>query len=196
MNKKTKNGGKPAGRNSSDAAGSTGGTGAAGGSSSPMDVALLERMVKLMAANDLNTVDVRDGDKRVILKRGAAVVAATAGAGAYPYPPMPATHAPVSAPPAAGPASGATKDAAADDTAGLTAIKSPMVGTFYAAPSPDAKPFVSVGTRVDDDTDVCVIEAMKVFNNIKAETSGTIAKVLVTNGQTVEFGQTLFLVKP
>jgi acetyl-CoA carboxylase biotin carboxyl carrier protein len=71
-----------------------------------------------------------------------------------------------------------------------------MVGTFYASPSPDAKPFVSVGATVDEDTDVCVIEAMKVFNNIKAETRGTIAKVLVTNGQPVEFGQTLFLVKP
>ena len=64
------------------------------------------------------------------------------------------------------------------------------------APSPDAKPFVSVGTIVDEETDVCVIEAMKVFNNIKAECRGTIAKILVTNGQPVEFGQTLFLVKP
>ena len=71
-----------------------------------------------------------------------------------------------------------------------------MVGTFYAAPAPDAKPFVSVGDHVDEETDVCVIEAMKVFNNIKAETKGTIAKILVNNGQPVEFGQTLFLVKP
>jgi acetyl-CoA carboxylase biotin carboxyl carrier protein len=71
-----------------------------------------------------------------------------------------------------------------------------MVGTFYSAPSPDAKPFISVGSTVDEETDVCVIEAMKVFNNIKAECRGTIAKILVTNGQTVEFGQPLFLVKP
>jgi acetyl-CoA carboxylase biotin carboxyl carrier protein len=147
-----------------------------------------------MAANDLNTVDVRDGGKRVILKRGAAFVAPNASSGGYAFPHMaPASH-PTSAHPP-GLASGAIKEAA-DDDAGLTAIKSPMVGTFYAAPSPDAKPFVAVGTRVDDDTDVCVIEAMKVFNNIKAETAGTIAKILVSNGQTVEFGQTLFLVKP
>ena len=159
-----------------------------------MDVSLLERMVKLMAANDLNTVDVRDGDKRVILKRGAAFVAPNASSGGYAIPHM--APAPAASAPPPGFASGATKDAAADDEAGLVAIKSPMVGTFYAAPSPDAKPFVSVGSRVDDETDVCVIEAMKVFNNIKAETTGTIAKVLVTNGQTVEFGQTLFLVKP
>jgi acetyl-CoA carboxylase biotin carboxyl carrier protein len=71
-----------------------------------------------------------------------------------------------------------------------------MVGTFYAAPTPEAKPFVQAGTAVTEDTDICVIEAMKVFNNIKAETRGTIAKVLVTNGQTVEFGQVLFMVKP
>ncbi len=71
-----------------------------------------------------------------------------------------------------------------------------MVGTFYSSPSPEAKPFVSVGVTVDEETDVCVIEAMKVFNNIKAETRGTIVKILVTNGQTVEFGQPLFVVKP
>ena len=152
-----------------------------------MDVTLLERIVKLMAANDLNTVDVRDGDKRVILKRGLAYVASGAM-------PMPVHHAP--APAQASGNSAPTAPAATDEEAGLVPIKSPMVGTFYSAPSPDAKAFVSVGTRVDEETDVCVIEAMKVFNNIKAETSGTIAKIVVTNGQTVEFGQTLFLVKP
>jgi acetyl-CoA carboxylase biotin carboxyl carrier protein len=165
----------------------------AGTSDSPMDVNLLERLVKLMAANDLNTVDVRDGDKRVILKRGQAIVAGPATFA------MPAHHSPAHshAAPAAGAGGGANATpAATDQEAGLAPIKSPMVGTFYAAPSPDAKPFVSVGSRVDEETDVCVIEAMKVFNNIKAETSGTIAKILVSNGETVEFGQTLFLVKP
>jgi acetyl-CoA carboxylase biotin carboxyl carrier protein len=83
-----------------------------------------------------------------------------------------------------------------DEDAGLKPIKSPMVGTFYSAASPDAKPFVTVGSQVvKDDTDVCVIEAMKVFNNIKSEVTGAIAKIMVENGQTVEFGQTLFLVK-
>jgi acetyl-CoA carboxylase biotin carboxyl carrier protein len=156
-------------------------------SKSPMDVGLLEQIVKLMSANDLNTVDVRDGDKRVILKRGAQFVTMSAPAG------QPAAG----FPPAIG-ASGSSGStpAVSDESAGLIPIKSPMVGTFYAASAPDAKPFVSVGSRVDEETDVCVIEAMKVFNNIKAETKGTIAKVLVTNGQTVEFGQSLFLVKP
>ncbi|HEX8522216.1 MAG TPA: acetyl-CoA carboxylase biotin carboxyl carrier protein [Tepidisphaeraceae bacterium] len=160
-------------------------------SDSPMDVSLLERIVKLMAANDLNTVDVRDGDKRVILKRGAQYVAAPVSA-----PSAPAPSATTAQSSASAASSGGGASAAADENAGLVAIKSPMVGTFYSSPSPDAKPFVSVGSTVDEETDVCVIEAMKVFNNIKAETRGKIAKVLVTNGQTVEFGQPLFLVKP
>lgn len=157
---------------------------------SPMDVGLLQQIVKLMAANDLNTVDVRDGAKRVILKRGAVAA-----------PTMVAMTAPMTAH-ASAPGTTTIRAAteavapAKDDDAGLTPIKSPMVGTFYAAPSPDAKPFVAVGTNVDEETDVCVIEAMKVFNNIKAECRGTIARILVTNGQPVEFGQTLFLVKP
>ena len=154
----------------------------------PMNVDLLQQLVALMASNDLNTVDLRDGAKRIVLKRGPAVVAAPSIQYAAPAP-APAAS-PASAPAASSGASSSESDA------GLVPIKSPMVGTFYAAGSPDAKPFATVGTRVDEDTDVCIIEAMKVFNNIKAETRGTIAKVLVTNGQTVEFGQPLFLVKP
>jgi acetyl-CoA carboxylase biotin carboxyl carrier protein len=151
-------------------------------SSSPMDLGLLEQLVKLMAANDLNTVEVRDGDKRVVLKRGPAG-----------QPTLMTAPTIVQAP---APAASSAPAAAADDTAGLTPIKSPMVGTFYSSPSPDAKAFVVVGSTIDEETDVCIIEAMKVFNNIKAECRGTIAKILVTNGQTVEFGQVLFLVKP
>jgi acetyl-CoA carboxylase biotin carboxyl carrier protein len=151
--------------------------------SSPMDSRLLESLVKLMQANDLSFLELRDGDKRVVLRRGPAegpiTVAAPQWSG---HPPA---HAAAPPPPAA-------QEPAPD----LTPIKSPMVGTFYAASSPDAKPFVSVGSPVEEETDVCVIEAMKVFNNVKAECKGTIAKILVTNGQAVEFGQVLFLVKP
>jgi acetyl-CoA carboxylase biotin carboxyl carrier protein len=156
----------------------------------PMNVSLLEQLVTLMSVNQLTTVELKDGDQSILLKRGgeapAGVVYTTA-----PAPQAPAAATVSSSAPALPPAGKPV-----DDTAGLVAIKSPMVGTFYAASSPEAKPFVSVGTSVSDDTDVCIIEAMKVFNNIKAETKGTIAKVLVTSGQTVEFGQTLFLVKP
>ena len=161
----------------------------AAGTGSPMDVALLQRLVDLMSANDLNTVDLRDGDKRVILKRGAVQPVISMAHAA-----MPAMHA--LHPAAAAHSAEAAKPAAPAEDAGLVAIKSPMVGTFYAAASPDAKPFVSVGSPVTEDTDVCIIEAMKVFNNIKAEVRGTIAKVLIQSGQPVEFGQPLFLVKP
>lgn len=154
-----------------------------------MDVDLLEQIVKLMSANDLNTVDVRDGEKRIVLKRGAPTSSGMVYAPQYAS--APAAPAAPSAPSAP-----AAPAAPVDENAGLTPIKSPMVGTFYTASSPDAKAFVQVGSTVDEETDVCIIEAMKVFNNIKAECRGTIAKILVNNGQTVEFGQTLFLVKP
>jgi acetyl-CoA carboxylase biotin carboxyl carrier protein len=154
-----------------------------------MNLDMLEQLVKLMAVNDLNTVDLRDGDQRVVLRRGAQYVASA------PVQHAPAHHAPApSAAPVAGGASAAP--AKADDDAGLVAIKSPMVGTFYAKPNPDSKNFVSVGSMVNEDTDVCIIEAMKVFNNIKAETRGTVTKVLAEDGKPVEFGQVLFLVKP
>ena len=157
----------------------------------PMDVDLLRQLVQLMAANDLNTVDLRDGQKRIVLKRGAVVMATAPAAMSY----APQAYAPV---PQTLSASGgnSTPVAPINEDAGLVAIKSPMVGTFYAKATPDSKPFVSMGSSVDDETDVCVIEAMKVFNNIKAETRGTIAKILVTDGQTVEFGTVLFRVKP
>lgn len=160
--------------------------------SGPMDVTLLQQLVQLMASNDLNTVDVRDGDKRIVLKRGAIAPAVMTMA------PSAMTSLPAATPvaqsaPAAAPSAPA---APADEEAGLKPIKSPMVGTFYSKPTPDAKPFVSVGSTVDEDTDVCIIEAMKVFNNIKAECRGTIVKILQQDGQPVEYGSVLFLVKP
>jgi acetyl-CoA carboxylase biotin carboxyl carrier protein len=157
-------------------------------SGSPMDVGLLSQIVELMATADLNTVDVRDGDRRIILKRGAV----TGPVQMIPAP-QPAAHAPATQ---SRTAAQPSEDAPAESDAGLTKIVSPMVGTFYAASKPGEKPFVSVGTRVGEDTDVCIIEAMKTFNNIKSECNGTIARVMVQDGQPVEFGTVLFLVKP
>jgi acetyl-CoA carboxylase biotin carboxyl carrier protein len=159
----------------------------------PMNVRLLEQIVRLMAANDLNTVDVRDGDKRVILKRGPAAPAITYAA------PM---HAPMAQPPASQPqaaasaSSGLAAGPTADDAAGLVPIKAEMVGTFYSAPKPGEKPFVNVGSQVDEETEVCLIEAMKNYFAVKAGVSGSIARILVTDGQTVQFDQPLFLVRP
>jgi acetyl-CoA carboxylase biotin carboxyl carrier protein len=152
-----------------------------------MDVNLLAQIVELMSSADLNTVDVRDGDRRVILKRGAAGGAVHVAQSHSPPASMPAAAQSRSLP--------AEATLVAEDS-GYLRITSPMVGTFYAAAKPGEKPFVSVGSRVSEDTDVCIIEAMKTFNNIKAECSGTIARVLVQDGQPVEFATVLFLVKP
>jgi acetyl-CoA carboxylase biotin carboxyl carrier protein len=171
-------------RSASPAGGKTTTAGAAG----PMNVDFLQQLVNLMASNDLNTVDLRDSDRRIVLKRGVAAAAPSSSGPVQSAPSHYVPPAPTPPPP--------TPSAPVDEDAGLMPIKSPMVGTFYAASSPDAKPFVHVGSVVDEETDVCVIEAMKVFNNIKAETRGTIARICVTNGQTVEFGTVIFLVKP
>ena len=161
------------------------------GDAGPMSLPLLEQLVKLMSANDLTNVELQDGQQRIVLNRGGHPVAAAASP---PPPPAPAAASPAAPPVAApAPAGGAGESARAE---GLVEIRSPMVGTFYTSPSPDAKAFVQVGDRVTADTDVCIIEAMKVFNNIKAETAGTIEKILVENGSAVEYGQPLFLVKP
>ena len=159
-----------------------------------MDVDLLEQIVRLMAANDLNTVDVRDGDKRIMLRRGGEPTPMASFMPQY----APAMHAPAPAnapAPAASGGSSAPPASNEEDDSKFLKIKSPMVGTFYAAPAKGAKPFVTVGSRVEEESDVCIVEAMKVFNNIKAECRGTIAKILVQDSQPVEFGQTLFLVK-
>lgn len=154
----------------------------------PMNLDLLAEITRLMKENDLNTVDVRDGDRRIVLKRGAPVAptyAAAPAPQAMPAPVAAATGGPVTAPPPSAP----------DSDADLIPIKSPMVGTVYLKPAPDARQYVSTGAQVGPETVVCLIEAMKVFNEIKAETSGTVVKIVVTDGQTVEFGQPLFYVK-
>jgi len=173
----------------SSVGGSKGGgidSGSIGGASRPMDLRFLEQIVKLMQSNGVTTLEWKEGERRILLRRGEE--------GSSPAP-APAHHAPAVSPATATPAASAPT-ALVNEDANLIPIKSIMVGTFYAAASPDAKPFVSVGSSVNEETDVCVIEAMKVFNTIKAECKGTIKKIMVENGQAVEFGQTLFLVKP
>lgn len=113
----------------------------------------------------------------------AAAPANGAGAAAPPAPTTPT------------PAPGVKGAAPADDPS-LIKITSPMVGTFYRAPAPDAKVFVDVGSRVQEETVLCIVEAMKLMNEIKAEVRGVVHSILVSNGQPVEYGQTLFLVQP
>jgi acetyl-CoA carboxylase biotin carboxyl carrier protein len=151
-------------------------------SATMMDIRKLKELIRLMVDNDLTELDLKDKEEQVLLKRGHGGTV-THVAPAMVSAPAPAASAPAPAP-------------AADEDAGLVAIESPMVGTFYASPGPDKPPFISVGGSVGPDTTVCLVEAMKIFNEIKAERSGTVAKILVKSGQPVEFGQKLFLVKP
>ena len=154
------------------------------GTSDVFDVRKVRRLVELMNEHELAEVDLRQGDQRIRLRRGQDPVVSLAA-------PAPAPASPAPAPAASPPPSGG--EAVADDP-DATYITSPMVGTFYSASSPETPAFVSVGDQVGADTTVCIIEAMKVFNEIPAECSGTIAAILVNNGDSVEFGQKMFQV--
>lgn len=170
-----------------------------------IDIRKLKELVRLMVENDLSELDMKDQAETVTIKRGApggTVVnhqpVIYGGAGG----PAPAHAAPAPRPIAAATdepsesENGTHAPTPAADTTGLVAIESPMVGSFYSSPNPDAGPFVSVGTNLGPDSVVCLIEAMKVFNEIKAEVTGTVERILVSNGEAVEFGQKLFLVRP
>jgi acetyl-CoA carboxylase biotin carboxyl carrier protein len=138
----------------------------------------IKAIIDLMKKNDLSVFEMEKDGFRLKLQKGIGD-----------QPIVSTTVAPVPAPAAAnGPA-------AATETAPLKEIVSPMVGTFYRAASPDASPFVDVGTKVTEDTVVCIIEAMKVMNEIKAETSGVIAEVVAEGSKPVQFGQVLFRVR-
>ena len=155
-------------------------------SSDAFDLKSIRQLVKLMNENDLAEIDLRNGAQRVRLrKRGSEVVPVVVGAPAAPAPAPPPA-------PAAAPSAAPSAPAASN----LIEIKSPMLGTFYRAPSPDAEPFVQVGSHVDNESVVCIIEAMKVFNEITADCRGKVVAVLVENAQPVEYGQVLFRVDP
>ncbi len=156
--------------------------------SSPFDVHRIRRLVSLMSQHDLSEIDLREGEMRIRLRRGARGVAiATTPA------PVPIAAAPQPAPVA--PSAPKPAESAAPGKP-LVTIKSPTPGTFYIAPSPGAEPFVQVGSRVNASTVVCIIEAMKIYNEIPAECSGVITAVLVEDKQPVEYGQALFQVDP
>ena len=157
-------------------------------SGGPFDLDNLQKLVELMDKFDLNEVKLQKGNERVILRRGI-------GGDMIP---MPMAHAMAPGPqaaPAAAPSAPAASAAAPASEENLPAIKSPTVGTFYSAAQPGEPPFVKPGDRVKGESVVCIIEAMKVFNQIPAKMSGTIVKCLVNDGDPVDFGQPLFLIK-
>ena len=152
------------------------------------DVRTIHYLVRLMQRYDLTAIDLVEGETQIRLRRRSEAAPSATTAASAPALPV---HAPASPGPLpALPASGPTEPS---PPAG-TFIESPMVGTFYSSSAPDAPPYVNVGSVVRPETTVCVIEAMKVFTEIPAGLSGTIAEVLVQNGQPVEFGQHLFRV--
>jgi len=154
----------------------------------------LKQLVQLMVDNDLTELDLHDEKQQVTIKRASKTMAPVMHAAPMQYAAPMAMAAPAPTPTAGG-APAAPAAAPASD-AGLIAIESPMVGTFYSAANPDSPPFAAVGATITPATVVCLIEAMKVFNEIKAEKAGKIERVLVKNGEAVEFGQKLFLVRP
>jgi len=154
--------------------------------------ARIEYLIHLVEKSDIAELEVWEGwGRRIRIVRkmtGTALVHAPAGAVAP-------AHAPATAPAtAAAPAEPAAATAA--DDAGLVRVASPMVGTFYRSSTPDAAPFVEVGSQVATGQTLCIIEAMKLMNEIASEVSGSVRRILVENGQPVEFGQPLFLIDP
>ena len=140
-----------------------------------------------MRRNDLSVFKFEQEGFKITLKRGSEpVITPTAVAAPVAYQPVAAPAAAIAAPAAAAPAASTEK---------LKEILSPMVGTFYAAPAPDAQPFAKVGADIAQDSVVCIIEAMKVMNEIKAETTGTIVEVVAETGKPVQYGQVLFRVR-
>jgi acetyl-CoA carboxylase biotin carboxyl carrier protein len=144
------------------------------------DVRKVRKLINLMKEHDLTEIDLKQADSAVRIKRGGEVVSYSAPVAAAPAP--------------AAPVQAAAPAEAADSH--MVAIKSPMVGTFYQASSPDTPPFVKVGDRIGPEKTVCIVEAMKVFNEIPAGVSGQVVAVLVENGAPVEFGQPLIKVDP
>lgn len=152
------------------------------GDSEVFDINRLRNLVELMKEHDLSEIDLRNDAKRIKVRRGSEPVWS-----------MPAV-APAATQPAAKTSGAAQSDAAEDDDTAY--IKSPMVGTFYLSPKPDAPTFVKVGDHVDADTIVCLIEAMKMFNEIPAGVSGKIASIVAKNEDPVDVGKQLFRIIP
>ncbi len=153
-----------------------------------MDLRKLKKLIDLVEESGIAELEITEGEEKVkIVKSGSAPAATLA------YAAPPPAQAPAVPPPAA-----AATPAAAEPAEAVTpdghAVKSPMVGTFYRTPSPDAKAFVEVGQSVKEGQIICIIEAMKLMNEIECDKSGTVKAILVENGQPVEYGQPLFII--
>ncbi|MBK1718066.1 acetyl-CoA carboxylase biotin carboxyl carrier protein [Thiocystis violacea] len=147
-----------------------------------MDIRKVKKLIELLEQSDVSEIEIHEGEESVRISRH--------GSGAMPYYMPQAMPAPGAAPPvAAGPAEEAEEEIAGE------IVRSPMVGTFYRAPSPGSKPFVEEGRDVKAGDTLCIIEAMKILNQIECEQAGTVKRILVENGQPVEYNQPLFIIE-
>jgi acetyl-CoA carboxylase biotin carboxyl carrier protein len=147
-----------------------------------MDIRKVKKLIELLEESDVAEIEIHEGEESVRISRASTTVVA----------PM---AAPVAAAPVAAPAPAAAAPAAAEPEVQGHAVRSPMVGTFYASPSPDASAFVKEGDTVSAGQTLCIIEAMKILNQIESDKAGKITKILVENGQPVEFDQPLFIIE-
>jgi len=153
-----------------------------------MDISQIRKLIRLLQASDVTEIEVTEGDQTVRISRREHVVS------------MPqvqtAATAPVAAPAQAAPAATPVAPPAAAEEQEEHVVKSPMVGTFYRSPSPEADPFVSEGSKVKKGDILCIIEAMKLMNEIEAEYNGIVEEILVDNASPLEYGQPMFLITP
>ena len=151
-----------------------------------MDLKAIKQVIDLMKRSELSEFELEEEGFKLRLSRQSGESAPQI---------LQATPVAQAAAPAAAPAPAAEAPAPAGDEPDISVVKSPMVGTFYRSPSPDSPAFVDVGAKISEDSVVCIVEAMKVMNEIQAEIKGTITEILVENGDAIEFGQPLFKVK-
>ena len=161
-----------------------------------MDIRKIKKLIELLEESSLTEIEIVEGEESVRLSRGGAGGVAMMNPAMNPNIQAAAWSAP--APPAAAPATAPADSAAAPEEPSVPEgelVRAPMVGTYYSASSPDADAFVSLGQQVKEGETMCIIEAMKMFNQIEAEASGTVVAILVENGQPVEFDQPLFVIR-
>lgn len=151
-----------------------------------MDIRKVKKLIELLEESDIAEIEIHEGEESVRISRTSSIAAPMAtmmAAAPAPAPAAPAPEAPAAA-----------EKPAAEEISGH-AVKSPMVGTFYRAPSPGSKPFVEEGQKVAKGDTLCIIEAMKILNQIESDKSGTVKKILAENGQPVEYNQPLFVIE-
>lgn len=159
-----------------------------------MELKQIQELIKAVNKSNLSELKIEDGDFKITIKQLGESVQVVAAAPAATVAAPQVAQAPAAAPQAAAPA--AAPAPAAEDTSNLVEIKSPMIGTFYRSPKPGEPPFINVGDDIKEGQGVCIIEAMKLFNEIESEVTGKIVKVLVDDATPVEYDQPLFLVEP